>query len=76
VEMGRIAGQNDDAAGWIDLHLVAVEPIIQTDIEDAGHKGVPWAVVLCTQASPDKAIPPAHRRWGKLARAPESNWRR
>jgi hypothetical protein len=37
---------------------------------------VPWAVVLCTQASPDKAIPPAHRRWGKLARAPESNWRR
>src|SRR5215471_3926411 len=37
VEVPRIAGQNDDAAGWIRLDLVAVEPIAQADVEDTGH---------------------------------------
>ena len=40
VEVGRIAGQNDDAAGRIRIHLVAVEPIAQADVENAGHDRV------------------------------------
>jgi hypothetical protein len=35
VEVGRIAGQNDDATGWIRLHLVTVELIAQADVENA-----------------------------------------
>ena len=37
VEVGRIAGQNDNGPGRIRLHFIAVELIAQTDIEDAGH---------------------------------------
>src|SRR6478736_9761549 len=37
VEVGRIAGQNDNAPGWIRLHFIAVEMIAQADIENAGH---------------------------------------
>src|SRR6266704_2472796 len=37
VEVPRIAGQNDDAAGWIRLDLIAVESIAQTDVENTGH---------------------------------------
>src|SRR5213594_2096404 len=40
VEVGRIAGQNDDATGRISLHLVAVELIAQADVENAGHDRV------------------------------------
>src|SRR6266853_1133319 len=40
VEVGRIAGQNDHATGRIRLHLVAVEPIAQADVENAGHDRV------------------------------------
>src|SRR6266704_5985348 len=40
VEVGRIAGKNDDATGWIRLHLIAVELIAQADVENAGHDGV------------------------------------
>src|SRR6266480_7461818 len=40
VEVGRIAGQNDDATGRIRLHLVAVELIAQADVENAGHDRV------------------------------------
>src|SRR5256712_11183866 len=40
VEVGRIAGQNDDAPGRIRLHLVAVELIAQADVENAGHDRV------------------------------------
>jgi hypothetical protein len=38
--MWRIAGKNDDAAGWIRGNLVAVEPIAATDVEHARHHGV------------------------------------
>ena len=31
VEVGRVAGQNDDAAGRICFDLVAVEPITEAD---------------------------------------------
>src|SRR2546422_9111960 len=34
VEVGRIAGQNDDATDRIRLHLVAVELIAQADVEN------------------------------------------
>ena len=37
VEVGRIAGQNDNATGRIRLHLIAVELIAQADVENAGH---------------------------------------
>ena len=40
MEVGRIAGQNNDAAGWIRFDLVAVELIPQADVEDARHDGV------------------------------------
>jgi len=40
VEMGRIAGQNDDAAGRIRLQLIGVELIAQADVEkNAGVSG-------------------------------------
>ena len=35
--MRRIAGQNNDATGWISLHLIAIEPIAEPDVENAGH---------------------------------------
>jgi len=35
VEMGRVAGQNDDATGRISLHLIAVELVAETDVENA-----------------------------------------
>lgn len=34
VEMGRVAGHYDDAAGRIRLHRVAVKLIAQSDIEN------------------------------------------
>ena len=37
VKMRRIAGQNNDATGWISLHLIAIEPIAEPDVENAGH---------------------------------------
>jgi hypothetical protein len=37
VEVPCVAGQNDDAAGWICLDLIAVEPIAQTNVENTGH---------------------------------------
>ena len=37
VEVGRIAGQNDNGPGRIRLHFIAVELIAQADIENAGH---------------------------------------
>src|SRR3989441_6915247 len=40
VEVGRMAGQNDDATGWIRLHPIAVELIAQADVEHAGHDRV------------------------------------
>src|SRR5262249_17539102 len=40
VEVPRITRQNDDAAGWIGLDLVAVELIAQADVEDTRHDGV------------------------------------
>src|SRR2546425_13036905 len=40
VEVGRIAGQNDNATGRIRLHLIAVELIAQADVENAGHDRV------------------------------------
>jgi hypothetical protein len=33
VEVRRIAGQNNNAAGWISLHGIAVELLAQADIE-------------------------------------------
>ena len=36
VEVIRIAGQNDDATGRIRGHFVAVEPIAEADVENAG----------------------------------------
>jgi hypothetical protein len=36
VEVGRIAGQNDNAAGRIRLHFIVVELIADADV-DAGH---------------------------------------
>src|SRR5438132_13320130 len=40
VEVIRIAGQNDDVTGGISRHLIAVEPIADADVENAGHDGV------------------------------------
>ena len=40
VEMGRIAGQNNDAAGRIRLEFIRVELITQADVENAGYNGV------------------------------------
>jgi CheY-like chemotaxis protein len=40
VEMGRVAGQNDDGAGWIRLQLIGVELITQADVENAGDNGI------------------------------------
>ena len=40
VKVGRITGQNDNATGRIRLHLVGVELITQTDVENAGHNCV------------------------------------
>ena len=40
MEVGRIAGQNDDATGRIRRHLIAVEAITQADVENAGHDRV------------------------------------
>src|SRR5262249_25614499 len=37
MEVPGIAGQNDDAAGRISLHRVAVELLAQADIEDTRH---------------------------------------
>src|SRR5882724_1042201 len=36
VEVGRVAGQNDNATGRVRLHLIAVELIAQADVEHAG----------------------------------------
>lgn len=36
VKLGRIAGQDEDAARRIRLKLADVEPIAQADVEDAG----------------------------------------
>src|SRR5437762_2662897 len=40
VEVGCIAGQNDDATGRICFHPIAVELITQADVENAGHDRV------------------------------------
>ena len=40
VEVPGITGQNDDAARWICLDLIAVEAIAQTDVENTGHDRV------------------------------------
>src|SRR5258708_7094657 len=40
MEMPGLAGQHDDAAGRIGLHLVAVERLAESDVEDAGHNRV------------------------------------
>src|ERR1700730_1951583 len=40
MEVPGIAGQNDDAAGRIGLHLVAVELLAETDIENARYDRV------------------------------------
>src|ERR1700722_5073718 len=40
VEVPSVAGQNDDAAGRISLQLIAVEPLTEADIENAGHHRV------------------------------------
>src|SRR5437762_14166014 len=40
VEVGRIAGQNDDAPRRICFHLVAVELIAQADVEHTRHDRV------------------------------------
>src|SRR5215468_4741556 len=37
MEVPGVAGQDDDACRLIGLHLVAVEPIAEPDIEDARH---------------------------------------
>ena len=40
LEVPRVAGQNDDAAGRIRPDLIAVEPIAETDVENTGHDGI------------------------------------
>src|SRR6516162_10394956 len=40
MEVPGIAGQNDDAAGRISLHRVAVELLAKADIEDTRHDRV------------------------------------
>src|SRR5215471_11845474 len=40
MEVPRIAGQNDDAAGWICLDVIAVESIAEADVEHARHDRV------------------------------------
>src|ERR1700730_6692790 len=37
VEMPGLARQNDYAAGWIGLHLFAVEFLAETDVEHSRH---------------------------------------
>src|ERR1700675_2335747 len=37
MEMPSLAGQNDDASGRIGFHLVAVELLAKSDVEDARH---------------------------------------
>src|ERR1700731_3857346 len=37
MEMPSLAGQNDDASGRIGFHLVAVERLAKSDVEDARH---------------------------------------
>jgi hypothetical protein len=37
VEVPSIAGEHDNTAGRICLDLVAVESIVQADLENAGH---------------------------------------
>src|SRR5262249_17813286 len=58
VEVPRIAGQNDDAAGWICLDLIAVELFAEADVEDAGHDRVdPVLGCLCGMSfTPDGAL--------------------
>jgi hypothetical protein len=36
VEVRRVAGQHDGAAGWIRLQLIGVELAAETDVENAG----------------------------------------
>jgi hypothetical protein len=36
VEVRRVAGQHDDAAGWKRLQLIGVELAAETDVENAG----------------------------------------
>jgi hypothetical protein len=46
--MRRIAGQNDDGARRIRLHLVTLEPIAEADVENAGDDCVdPVLRMLC-----------------------------
>jgi hypothetical protein len=40
MEVIRVAGQNNDATGRMRRHLVAVEPIAEADVENAGRDGV------------------------------------
>jgi hypothetical protein len=37
MEVGRVAWQNDNAAGRIRVHLVAVELIAEANVKDAGY---------------------------------------
>lgn len=40
MEMGRIAGQDDNASWRVRLQLMGVEPIADADVEDAGYNCV------------------------------------
>ena len=40
VEVPRVAGQNDNTAGGIRLHFVAVELIAEANVEHTGHDRV------------------------------------
>src|SRR2546430_14043969 len=53
VEVGRIAGQNDDATGRIRLHLVTVELIAQADVENAGDDRVDSVLRYLSDRSED-----------------------
>src|ERR1700722_10198716 len=55
VEVGRVAGQNDDAAGRICFDLVAVEPITEADVENARHERVDPPGVCAASASRRRA---------------------
>jgi hypothetical protein len=55
-----VAGQNDDAAGRICFDLVAVEPITEADVENAGHDrvvGCLWDISF----TPAGALTRSHR---------------
>jgi hypothetical protein len=40
MEVPRVAGQNDNAAGWICVEVLRIESIAQADVKDAGNDRV------------------------------------